>query len=157
MRLVFSSYILSHFLISRRQARASSPKQYFDASSPLKPPSYSRRSVSISSSCWRSGRTNRGNQTVHMCAHFRVDDLNVAPNGSGVELHIDRYTVKSRLQPVSFGINGGASIESEHSFDCSVLNQEVSSSQSRRDLNAWTRLLSIKARTRRYFTARNRR
>jgi hypothetical protein len=54
-----------------------------------------------------------------MCAHFRIDDLNIAPNGSGVELHIDRYTVKSRLQPVSFGINGGASIESVHSFGCS--------------------------------------
>jgi hypothetical protein len=39
-RFVLSSYSFNHFLISRKHANASSPRLYFDTSSPLKPPSY---------------------------------------------------------------------------------------------------------------------
>ena len=41
-RFVLSSYSFNHFLISRKHANASSPRLYFDTSSPLKPPSYER-------------------------------------------------------------------------------------------------------------------
>lgn len=39
-RFVLSSYSFNHFRISRKHANASSPRLYFDTSSPLKPPSY---------------------------------------------------------------------------------------------------------------------
>jgi len=36
-------------------------------------------------------KTDRGDETVDVCADFGVDDLDISPYGGNVEVHCDRY------------------------------------------------------------------
>lgn len=79
IRLCFSSYSFSQRLISRRQARASSPSTYLSASSPLKPPNYERIISYVPILLFSPGRgfTHGSDEAIDMGADIGVHYLHV--------------------------------------------------------------------------------